>query len=68
MQNFVYPIREKVEESWERLTKIYILTDKLAGPDYIVPISLHDISQAWQDVAMFLTNAIELLNLPLEKA
>lgn len=59
---FKYPIYENAEESWERLTKIYILTDKLAGPDYIVPISLHDISQAWQDVAVFLTNAIEQLN------
>ena len=62
MRNFVYPIREKVEESWERLLKIYDIADKLVGSDYIVPVSTYDIMQAWYDMAVFLANAIELLN------
>lgn len=61
MRNFVYPIRETVEESWERLLKIYDITDKLVGSDCLVPVSTCDIMQAWCDMAMFLANAVELL-------
>lgn len=58
----IYPIYESVEESWKRLLKIYDITDKLVGSDYLVPASTHNITQAWHDIAVFFANAVELLN------
>ena len=62
MRTFTYPIKETIEESWERLLKIYDLTDKLVGNDYVVPVSTYDIMKAWRDMVIFLTNTVELLN------
>ena len=48
----IYPVYESVEESWERFTKIYELTDTITG-DGVVPVTTEDICMSWTGIAMY---------------
>ena len=48
----IYPVYESVEESWERFTKIYELTDTITG-DGVVPVTTEDICMSWAGIAMY---------------